>query len=221
VQTYLQSSEIPHQDQGAPDENKPSTPLPLHLPFGQKPGLTSRRWLVSALAVLLILAAGAGAFALIHQQIFSAAPSLCTRAAQTGCTQAVIANNHPGARLTFSGSVTGPLTLSAQVRCQATTMESLRTLMVTLSGTVGSSFYNFGFVINHYQGPGTYTASLTILLDVPGEATNNGWGNMSPTDSGTIIITRGEQTGSITSVLSGFGTRAGTQVQISGDWTCA
>jgi hypothetical protein len=112
------------------------------------------------------------------------------------------------------------MTVSAQVRCQASAVESLRTLIVTLSGTVGDHFYNFGFVINHYSGPGTYNASLTILLAVPGEATNNGWGNMASTDSGMITIAHGEQTGSITYALSGFGARAGTQVQVAGDWTC-
>jgi hypothetical protein len=194
------------------------TPL-LSTPVGKR-GPAARRWLLSALAVLLVLAVGTGAFALVRLQMPAGTSSPCVGPARTGCAHTVTSSLASVTQLTFSGSVSGPMTVSAQVRCQATTMESLRTLMVTLSGTVGDHFYNFGFVINHYSGPGAYKASLTILLAVPGEATNNGWGNMSTTDSGTITIAHGEQTGSITYALSGFGARVGTQVQVAGDWTC-
>lgn len=209
----------PVRDQDRPDEKRLPASPPVSAPAGKR-GLTARIWLVSALVILLVLAAGAGVFALLRQQIPTGAAS-CTGLAQAGCAPTATGGSRTSiAQLTFSGSISGPMKISALVRCQATTMENLRTLMVTLSGTVGEHFYNFGFVINHYSGPGSYNTSLTVLLDVPGEAINNGWGNMSPTDGGTITIARGEQRGSITYALSGFGTRAGTQVQVSGDWTC-
>jgi hypothetical protein len=179
--------------------------------------------LVVGIIVVILLAGGAGAFVLLHQNTFAGATSQCA-GHQSGCTNHAQGNSRASAtHLAFSGTVSGPMTVSAQPRCQGTTMENLHTFMVTLSGMVGGQLYNFGFVINRYLGPGTnrnITTSTTILLDVPGEATNNGWGNASPVDTGNITIARGEQTGSITYVLSGFGSQAGTQVQISGNWTC-
>ncbi len=179
--------------------------------------------LVVVLIVVILLAGGAGTFALLHQNTSAGVTSQCA-GQPSGCVNHAQGNGLASAtRLAFSGTVSGPMTISAQPRCQGTTMEKLRTLMVTLSGIVGGQFYNFGFVINRYLGPGTYrnsTTSTTILLDVPGEATDNGWGNASPTDTGSITIAQGEQTGSITSVLSGFGSQAGTQIQVSGNWTC-
>ena len=214
-------------DQGAQPvwgEPPPEPPL-ADVQAGRRQSQGGRRWLVVALVVLLVLAGGAGAFALVRQQTSADASSQCAGSPQTGCANTATGSSRAHTtQLTFSGSISGPLTLSAQVRCQTTTTGNLRMLMVTLSGTVGGQLYNFGFVINNYTGPGTYNATspaLTILLDVPGEATNNGWGNTSPTDGGTITVERGEQTGSITYVLSGFGSRAGTQVQVSGEWACA
>jgi len=212
-------------DQGAQTEEVPLPEPPLaNVQAGRRQSRGGRRWLVVALVIVLVLAVGAGAFALIRQQTAADASSQCAGSSQAGCANTATGGSRAHVtQLTFSGSISGPLTLSAPVRCQATTTGNLRTLMVTLSGTVGGQLYNFGFVINNYTGPGTYNAlspTLTILLDVPGEATNNGWGNTSATDSGSITVERGEQTGSITYVLSGFGSRAGTQVQVSGEWAC-
>lgn len=222
-QTDLEGAAQP--DQGAQNEGVPPPELPFaNAQAGRRQSGAGRRWLVVALVILLVLAGGAGAFTLIRQQTSADASSQCAGSAQAGCANTATGGSRAHAtQLTFSGSISGPLTLSAQVRCQTTTTGNLRTLMVTLSGTVGGQLYNFGFVINNYTGPGTYTApspTLTLLLDVPGEATTNGWGNTSPTDSGTITVERGEQTGSITYVLSGFGSRAGTQIQVSGEWAC-
>jgi hypothetical protein len=222
-QTDLEGAAQP--DQGAQNEGVPPPEPPLaDAQAGRRQNVAGRRWLVVALVILLVLAGGAGAFALIRQQTSADASSQCAGSPQAGCANTATGGSRVHAtQLTFSGSISGPLTLSAQVRCQTTTTGNLRTLMVTLSGTVGGQLYNFGFVINNYTGPGTYNApspTLTILLDVPGEATNNGWGNTSSTDSGTITVERGERTGSITYVLSGFGSRAGTQIQVSGEWAC-
>ncbi len=221
-QADLESAGPP--DQAARGEDAQPELSPVSVQSTKKQGGAGRRWLVVALVVLLVLAGGAGAFALIRQQTIAGASAQCTGSQQANCASTATGGSSAHAtQLTFSGSISGPMTVSAQVRCQTTTTQNLRTLMVTLSGTVAGQLYNFGFVINNYTGPGSYTTgapSLTILLDVPGEATNNGWGNTSPTDSGTITIARGEQAGSITYTLSGFGTRAGTQVQISGNWTC-
>lgn len=221
-QTDLEGTD--QSEPGARDEDTQSEPMlaDAHGERGQKGA--GKRWLVVALVVLLIVAGCAGAFVFIRQQTAVGASSQCAASQQASCTSTATGNNHTHVtQLTFSGSISGSMAVSALVRCQATTTQNLRTLMVTLSGTVGGQLYNFGFVINNYTGPGTYNATspaLTVLLDVPGEATNNGWGNTSTTDSGTITIAHGEQTGSIAYVLSGFGTRAGSQVQISGDWTC-
>lgn len=222
-QTDLEDTAQP--DQGAQTEGVPLPEPPLaNVQAGRRQSRGGRRWLVVALVILLVLAGGTGAFALIRQQTSADASSQCTGSPQAGCANTATGVSRVHAtQLTFSGSISGSLTLSAQVRCQTTTTGNLRTLMVTLSGTVGGQLYNFGFVINNYTGPGTYNApspTLTILLDVPGEATNNGWDNTSSTDSGTITVERGERTGSITYVLSGFGSRAGTQIQVSGEWTC-
>lgn len=219
-QTTLEGAEPP--DQGARGEDtQPDSSLASNQVRRQS-GM-GRRWLVVALVILLVLAGGAGTLALIRQQTSAGASSQCAGSQQASCANTATIGRAHATQLTFSGSISGPMTVSAQVRCQATTTQNLRTMMVTFSGTVGGQFYNFGFVLNNYTGPGTYTTSapsLTILLDVPGEATNNGWGNTSPKDSGTITIARGEQAGNITYILSGFGTRMGTQVQVSGDWAC-
>lgn len=222
-QTDLETTEQSDQGARSEEDTQPEQPF-ASIQSARRQNGTGRGWLVIALVALLVLAAGAGAFAFIRQQTSAGASSQCTASQQAGCANTTTGSNRAHTtRLAFSGSISGPMTVSAQVRCQATTTQNLRTLMVTISGTVGEQLYNFGFVINNYTGPGTYTAtppSLTILLDVPGDATNNGWSNASTTDSGTITVARGEQAGSITYVLSGFGTRAGTQVQISGNWTC-
>jgi hypothetical protein len=222
AQTDLVSPAQPEQST-PPEDVPPPEPALANVQTGRR-RRAGGRWLVVALVILLVLAGGVGAFALVRQQTSAGASSQCAGSPQAGCANTATSSSRPHAtQLSFSGSISGPLTLSAQVRCQITTTGNLRTMMVTLSGTVGGQLYNFGFVINNYTGPGTYTASspaLTILLDVPGEATTNGWGNTSPTASGSITVERGEQTGSITYALSGFGSRAGSQVQVSGEWAC-
>lgn len=179
--------------------------------------------LITILVVLVVLAGGAGAFALLRQHTPTGATAQCS-GQQAGCaTTTPGVSNANATRLTFSGKVSGPMTVNASARCQSATTNSLRTLTVTLSGTIGTQFYNFGFAIDNYHGAGTYNdaaPALTILLDAPGDSTNNGWGNTASTDTGSITVERGEQSGSISYLLSGFGTQAGTQVQISGNWTC-
>jgi hypothetical protein len=192
-------------------------------PDKQRRGRQGVVLLITILVVLIVLAGGAGAFALLRQHTPTGAAAQCS-GQQAGCaTTTPGVSNANATRLIFSGKVSGPMTVNASARCQSATTNSLRTLTVTLSGTIGTQFYNFGFAIDNYHGVGTYSdaaPALTILLDAPGDSTNNGWGNTASTDTGNITVERGERSGSISYLLSGFGTQAGTQVQISGNWTC-
>jgi hypothetical protein len=214
---------VPDTDQPVQDEN--TLVEPQFSPARQGKGKARRGvvLLIVVLVVVVVLAGGVGALVALRQNTLAGAASQCT-GQQSGCTQHTPGAGNAGVtRLVFSGAVSGPLTVSASPDCQATSTGSFRTWMVSLSGVVGEQLYNFGFVINRYHGPGTYsadTASAVILLDLPGEATNNGWGNVAPTDTGGITVSKGEQTGSINAVLSGFGSRKGTQVQVSGNWAC-
>ena len=176
---------------------------------------------IAVLIALVVLAGGAGAFVFLRQH--TPASSQCI-GQQAGCAAVTSGAGRANAtHLIFSGTISGSMTLDASVLCQSAATGNLHTLTVTLSGTIGSQLYNFGFAIDNYHGPGTYDNTsplLTILLDTPGEATDNGWGNRSPTDTGSITIERGERAGSISYLLSGFGSHSGTQVQISGNWIC-
>ena len=171
----------------------------------------------------IVLAGGAGTFALLRQQASTGTNTQCN-AQQTSCASGSPASAHgKPTLLTFSGKIAGPMSIVAHPNCQSATSGSLRTLTVYLSGTINDQLYNLSFAIEHYNGPGTYdnaTASIIILFDLPGDSTSNGWSNSVPTASGNITVDRGEQTGSITYTLGGVGTRAGTQVQASGNWTC-
>jgi hypothetical protein len=178
-----------------------------------------RPLIVALIIVLMVLAAGVGAFALGRQ---NAPASTQCNAQQTNCTNGspVVVNGKP-THLTFSGAVAGPMTIVAKPDCQSATSGNLRTLTINLSGTINGQLYNFNFAIEHYTGPNTYSsaAGTIILFDVPGESTN-GWDNSAPTDTGSITVDRGEQTGSISYTLSGVGTHANTQIQATGNWTC-
>jgi len=194
---------------------------PLLVPHSAGNGSGRVRPLIVALIiVLMVLAAGVGAFALGRQ---NAPASTQCNAQQTNCANGspVVVNGKP-THLTFSGAVVGPMTIVAKPSCQTAASGSLRTLTINLSGTINGQLYNFGFAIEHYTGPSTYSsaADTTILFDVPGESTTNGWGNSAPADAGSITVDRGEQTGSISYILSGIGTHANTQLQATGNWTC-
>lgn len=203
----------------------PTTPATLDLPEPQPVRRKGRGKLVAiiVIVVLVVLAGGAGAFALINQRTPTGTAAQCT-GQQTGCANSSPTSGHAGAsHLVFANAVSGPLAVNGQSHCQVVTLANQRALTVTLSGTVNGKFYNFGFTIARYQGAKTYDSaagSLTVLLDVPGESTTNGWGNTVPADAGTVTVARGEQAGSISFLLSGFGAQAGTQVQVSGDWAC-
>jgi hypothetical protein len=200
-------------------------PVPLQ---AQLPDSTRKRRippiLVVGLVVLIVLAGGVGAFALMRQHSSASATAQCTTHTTANCKNGAQGIN-PAAitRLVFSGAVSGPMTVSALPSCQSTTTANLRTLMVTLSGTVGGKLYNFGFAIERFLGPATYTNStnsLLILFDEPGESTSNGWGNTAPTDTGSVTVNRGERAGTVNYLLSGFGSQAGKQIQVSGSWSC-
>jgi hypothetical protein len=198
-----------------------ATPLPLSSRKGPFTG-RNRTLIVALIVVLVVLAGGAGAFALVRQHTSTSTSAQCS-SQQASCTGGSPTNVHAKATsLTFSGTVTGPMSILAKPNCQSSTSGDLRTLMINLSGTLNDKLYNFGFTIQHYNGPGTYNNAapdITILFDVPGDITN-GWSNSDPSDSGTITVERGDQTGSISYTLSGTGTSAKTQIQVTGNWTC-
>lgn len=221
--------ETEQHDQGA--RNEASAQQPLYTPEETDAGLAApkerggrRIAIIAALLIVLVIAGSVGAFVFTRGQTPAGAStqnaSQCA-GSRTGCTGGIPASGARNAtHLTFSGAASGPMTVNAAPRCQRTSVANLSTLIVTLTGVVGGQTYNFGFTIERYNGPGTYT-NATILFDKPGESTNNGWGNTSPADTGTITIDRGEHTGSISYLLHGFGAQAGTQIQISGTWACA
>lgn len=209
----------------------PATPTtlgegPSSLPEPQPTRRRGRGKLVAAIiiVVLVVLAGGVGAFALVSQRGTPGTAAQCA-SQQTGCANGSPATGHAGAsHLVFANAVSGPLEVNGQSHCQVVTLANTRALTVTLSGTINGKFYNFGFTIERYQGAKTYDSSatsMTVLLDVPGESTTNGWGNNASADAGTVTVAGGEQTGSISFLLSGFGTQAGSQVQVSGDWACS
>lgn len=197
-------------------------------PARQGRGGRGRALIIVLLIVLIVIAGGAGAVIFMRGQTqaggTSPGSSQCANQ-QAGCANSVPNSNGKDAtQLSFSGAASGLMKINAMPRCQRAAVANLSTLTVTLTGVVGGQTYNFGFVIEHYNGPGAYssaTTSTTVLFDVPGQSTTNGWGNNSPADSGTITVARGEQAGNISYLLHGFGTQSGTQVQVSGNWACA
>ncbi|HVU68867.1 MAG TPA: hypothetical protein VHD63_17155, partial [Ktedonobacteraceae bacterium] len=207
-----------------PQATPPASPSPVPPPA--TPARSRPRKNVILLAALIvalvILLGGTGTYLLLR-------PQASTNTAQCSSQQTTCVNGTPitivkkPTSLTFSGKVAGPMTIVAVPTCQNATSGNLRTLTVNLSGTINDKLYNFGFVIEHYNGASTYsnaTTSLQILFTTPGESTANGWSNSDPADTGSITVDKGEQTGSITYSLSGAGTSAKTQVQVSGTWSC-
>lgn len=223
LQAPLKLDEVaPPLPPGVLEESSPRAPV------RQGRGGRGRATIVVLLIVLIVIAGGAGAFIFTRGQTQAggASPGASQCAGQqAGCASSVPNSNGKDAtQLTFSGATSGLMKVNATPRCQRAAVANLSTLTVTLTGVVGGQTYNFGFVLEHYNGPGTYssaTTSTTVLFDVPGQSTTNGWGNSTPADSGTITVARGEQAGSISYLLHGFGTQAGTQVQVSGNWACA
>jgi hypothetical protein len=183
----------------------------------------SKLSLTLLIVVLLVLVGGVGTFILLSQHAATGASPQCNLP-QVTCVNGTPVNLHKQAtNLTFSGAVAGPMSIVGNTRCQIATAGNLRTLTVNLSGMVNNQLYNFGFAIERYNGPGNYsnaTTAITILFDAPGESTTNGWSNSASTDTGSIMVERGEQNGSISYTLSGIGKQAGTQIQAAGNWTC-
>lgn len=175
--------------------------------------------LIIFLVAVVVLAGGAGIFALLRQN--------ASTGTQCASQQGTCASNTPTVHgkptnLAVSGALSGTLSLVAKPTCQYSSSGNLRTLLVNLSGTLNNQLYNFGFTIQHYNGPGTYSnpaPDVALLFSTPGDLTN-GWSNSDPTATGSITVERGEQTGNITYTLNGTGTTAKTQLQISGNWTC-
>ncbi|HEX7733214.1 MAG TPA: zinc-ribbon domain-containing protein [Ktedonobacteraceae bacterium] len=211
--------ETPRPASLPPQTPQAATPLP------QLPGSTgmlksrNRMLLVILVVALVVLAGGAGAFALLRQNT--------SAGAQCNSQQGSCASNTPAVHgkptsLAISGAVSGTMSIVAKPTCQYSSSGNLRTLLVNLSGTLNNQLYNFGFTIQHYNGPGTYSnpaPDVALLFVAPGTITN-GWSNSDPAATGSITVERGEQTGNITYTLAGTGTNAKTQLQISGNWTC-
>lgn len=227
-----QAAETEQHAQIAEDENvTPLPPVTLEendaMPREQAGKRRRSRALIAiSILALIVIAGSAGTFVFTRGQTSASGSPNSSQCAgqQAGC-----AGNTPGSggkdatHLMFSGAASGLMKVNASPRCQRAAVANLHTLTVTLTGVVGGQIYNFGFTIERYNGPGTYssaTTSTTVLFDIPGESTTNGWGNNSPAGSGTITIARGEQTGSISYLLHGFGTQSGTQIQVSGNWAC-
>jgi hypothetical protein len=175
-----------------------STPRPQAIP-PVAPGRAPRRRntiLLAALIIALVLVlGGAGTFLLLRPQA-PASTAQCS-AQQTSCVNGTpITIVKKPTSLTFSGAVAGPMTIVATPSCQSATSGNLHTLTVNLSGTINDKLYNFGFVIEHYNGPGTYsnaTTSLLVLFAAPGDSTTNGWSNSDPTGQRDIFIANGER----------------------------
>ncbi|HEY0754067.1 MAG TPA: zinc-ribbon domain-containing protein [Ktedonobacteraceae bacterium] len=199
-----------------------STPLPPLAKHKSIGAFGSRTLLAAILVILIVLAGGAGIFALTQQRIAPGSGAQCT-SQQGNCAGSPTKGSGKISSLALSGTLTGSLSVIGKTTCQRPAAGNLRTLLVNLSGTLGTKLYNFGFTLQHYGGPATYTNNIpdtTIRFDAPGDLTN-GWGNSDPTDIGTITVARGEQSGNISYTLSGTGTNAKTQLQITGNWICS
>lgn len=213
------------QEEAAQAQTTRTPAAPLPPPISRKGARTGRSTVLVTLLIIavVILAGGVGTFVLLSQRAATGASPQCNSPQVTCVNGTPINLNGQATNLTFSGAVAGPMSIVAKARCQIAAVGNLRTLTINLSGTINDQLYNFGFAIERYNGPGTYsnaTTTIAILFDTPGESTTNGWNNSATTDTGTITVARGEQNGSISYTLSGIGKQARTQIQASGNWTC-
>lgn len=209
----------PPSFQATPSESTVLPPLPSSTAARKS---KNRMVLVLILVALVILVGGGtGILVLVRQNASTGAGTQCT-SQQNTCTSNTPAVHGKPTSLTLSNALTGTISIVAKPTCQISRAGDLSTLLVNLSGSLNNQLYNFGFTIQHYNGPGDYSnpaPDVTILFATPGDITN-GWSNSDPTATGSITVERGEQTGNINYTLAGTGTRAKTQIQVSGNWTC-
>lgn len=147
------------------------------------------RLLVIAIAAIVIIGGGIGAFALTHRPGSPTAnttgtttpgpkntPTLsATTIATTGNTP--ITNNSPIAlgsgtaipacanglshtgNFSFTGAVSGAMVVALFFACDTTNSSGKRQYVADATGTIGSKEYTLIFGINSYTGPGTYNSS--------------------------------------------------------------
>jgi hypothetical protein len=189
------------------------------------------RWLLIAIAVLVIVGGGAGIFALTHRSNPNNSPANSsqgiTSANLTATSQGDSSNGTPvatckgtpskTAAFTFSGALTGTMKLNSFQACDYSTGDVGRDAYTGVAiGVIGSQPYRLVFKTAPYNGPGTY--STLAILGSPGGSTWSCSGAQPTLCKASITINSDNTSGTITATL--VSTSDGTKkVTVTGTWS--
>jgi hypothetical protein len=202
------------------------------------------RWVLLAVACILVLAGSAGALLFfLHQQppATSTAPLVGTSPTSsngtgttpvnTACPTSTGSKTTPCAstitgltpvagtksvfNITFSGAVKGNMTVTSIARCGPST--SGKEYDLYFIGSVGGTQYTYVSRVPTYKGPATYGAGqVSVVFAQQPLSTTAVWGN-SGNAPAAVTINSDLKSGSMEVDLAG----ASNSVHISGNWACS
>jgi hypothetical protein len=205
---------------------------------------SAKRWFIIALVILLIVGGSAAALVfLLHLPVpgnggtpaavtsptsstnVTAVNTVCP-AGSTSCTTTTPTTTGPTptvsgtaststVNMTFSGAVTGGMTVTNVARCGPPSSGSEYDIYV--SGTVGNTPYTFVSRITSYTGPATYnTGHIFVVFSQQPLSPSTVWGNSGNLPA-RATINSDTKSGTMEIDLSG----AVNTVHVSGSWNCA
>ncbi|HZS78698.1 MAG TPA: zinc ribbon domain-containing protein [Ktedonobacteraceae bacterium] len=165
-------------------------------------------WILSAIMLLLLVV------------IFVASLSLTLRGSVsptgTNATTTPAPATSTGS-FTFSGSLTGPMTITSFPTCGSVKNGAY---LLTVNGKIKGTAYQLSITIKPYNGARTYTSHASISL-----AHNAGTKSTALANDGhlseKIAITHNGKAGTITTDLVGVSQQGPARVHVVGNWTCA
>lgn len=181
----------------------------------QKPGGARTKFIGGIVAGIVLVGAGLGIFAFLQQQNTGSAS-----ANNTDSSTEQPSNSGTPFSVSFTGSVTGPLAVSAVNLCGATEEEA-STYEVDANGSINETTYSFTILILKYHGPGTYStagdsaAAAVSLVNL--DNSTQTW--VSQGNKGSAIVSSDGQSGTITATL-GNPNNNKLQAQVTGTWSC-
>lgn len=163
-------------------------------------------WILSAIMLLLLVV------------IFVASLSLTLRGSvsPTG-TNATPVPATPTGSFTFSGSLTGPMTITSFPTCGSVKNGSY---VLTVNGKIKGTSYQLSITIKPYNGARTYTSHASISLTHNAGTKSSVLANDGHL-SEKISITQNGKVGTITTDLVGVNQQGPGRVHVTGNWTCA
>jgi hypothetical protein len=169
-----------------------------------------RTILTGGLLIVLVILGGLGIFFIIQQ-------ANSTSSSSSTANQSSASNSGITFSVTFSGAVSGPLSINTVNLCGPT--QSTTEYNVDASGTINGTAYEFAIIIPQYKGPGNYsstgnTATAAISLTNINESSQT-WGSLGL--QGSAIVNSDGQSGTISATIVNA---SQAQEQVSGTWAC-